>query len=292
MKTLRENLLLQFSVVTFVILGIMIFFTARVMKESAANLVLEEATAESVSIVSHLLPGQLTPEDFQKPMSGDRYDVFNNFMQQYIVSNRVARIKLWSTGGQVIFSTDRSQVGQSFPIDEELRQALEGGIGREISIPQKVENEQERNLGTLIEVYAPIYKTNSKEVMGAYEVYLYFAPFAQFIAQHSRNLYTSMTVGGILLYLALFLIVRRGWHTILFQRREADTRLREVQGLNSLFRQNLVERDQTIESLRHLSTKIVPLENLNREELIVEYNSLKKEITHLAEEVSRPHLSE
>lgn len=253
-------------------------------------MVLEEATVEAVSTVSHLLPAQLTPEDFQKPMSGDRYDVFNNFMQQYVVSNRVARIKLWSPQGQVIFSTDRSQVGQSFPIEEELGEALEGGIGRDISVPQKAENERERVLGTLIEVYAPIYKPKSPEVMGAYEVYLYFAPFAQFITQHSRNLYIGMTTGGAFLYLALVFIVLSGWRTILRQRREVDTRLREVQGLNNLFRQNLAERGQVMEGLQQLSTKTVPLENLNREELITEYHSLKKEVERLAEEASRPNL--
>ncbi len=292
MKALRENLLLQFSIVAVISVALMLFFTGWWLRQTAEKLVLEEATAEVVSIVSHLLPSQLTTEDFQKPMSGDRYDAFNRFMQQYIVSDRVARIKLWNPQGQVIFSTDRSQVGQSFPIGEELSKALEGGIGREISVPQKAENEQERTLGTLIEVYAPIYNTNSHEVIGAYEVYLYFAPFAQFIAQHTRNLYISLTIGGILLYVALFLIVLSGWRTILRQRSEVDMRFREVQGLNNLFRQNLVERDRIMESLQHLSSKTVPAENLNHEELLAECNNLRKEVTRLAEEASRPHLPE
>lgn len=292
MKALRENMLLQFSVITFVILSIMIFFTAWWMMATMKDMILEEASSQAVDTVSRHISNQLVPDDFQQPMLGERYDAFNDYMQRYIVSDRIARIKLWGPQGQVIFSTDRSQVGRIFPIKEPLARALGGGIGRDISIPQAAENERERILGTLIEVYAPVYRQGSTEVVGVFETYQYFAPFAHSINQANRSLYTSMTIGGIALYLALFLIVRRGWHTILLQRREVDMRLREVTGLNNLFQRHLAERDHIIEALQDLSTKQIVAEALNKEALIAEYNSLKTEVRRLTEEASRSPLAD
>lgn len=289
MIAIRENLLLQFSIVSFVLIALVVSLAVWGRKASVEAIVLEEASTDVIEVATRHISHQLAPGDFLGPMVGERYDAFNDYVQRYVVSDRIASVKLWNPAGQLIYSNDRSQIGRTFPIEADLAKALRGSVSREISEPQKAESEGERHLGALIEIYIPVRRPGSDEVIGVYEVYQFFAPYARQIAQHISNALLTVGMGAVVLYLTLCLIVRRGWNTILAQRREVDMRLREVTGLNNLFRLQMAERDRILEALHQLSEKEISLEALDREGLRAEYDRLRADVHHLAaEEASRP----
>ena len=128
-------------------------------------------TQEAVGASSGRLLNAITREDLQTPMTSDRYDDFLEFMQQNIVSERTARIKLWATDGTVIFSSDRAGVGEKFPQKPNFLTALGGTNSIEIKMADDAENERERFLGTLMEVYTPIVFPGSTEPDGVLEIY-------------------------------------------------------------------------------------------------------------------------
>ncbi len=119
-------------------------------------------------------------EDLEKPMTGERYDEFHHFVENIITgkTERVARIKVWSKDGTVIYSDEASGVGETFPIQEHLREALAGGVSFEIEVPDGAENERNQFLGTLMEIYSPIIFDGSDEPQGAFEIYQYYQPTA------------------------------------------------------------------------------------------------------------------
>ena len=88
-------------------------------------------------------------------MIGARYDRFHEFVQRSIVYDMTAKVKLWAKNGPVIYSNDRAAVGERYPAKENLLKALSGENAIEIKIPIAPENERERCLGTLMEVYTP-----------------------------------------------------------------------------------------------------------------------------------------
>ena len=74
-------------------------------------------------------------------MTGERYDRFDDFVQQYIVSASTARIKLWAKDGTLIYSDDPERVGRIFPGHEGRQKALRREIAVEIMVPGGPEHE-------------------------------------------------------------------------------------------------------------------------------------------------------
>ncbi len=156
MRLLKENLLVQFSVVSFVMMVIIAVVLAITLSNAIRSYAVDALIDEAIADSSGTLLSAITPADLEIPMTGERYDRFHEFVQQSIISGRTARVKLWAKDGTIIYSNDPESVGEKFPDNENLLQALRGKNATSIKIPEDPENERERFLGTLIEVYTPI----------------------------------------------------------------------------------------------------------------------------------------
>lgn len=285
MKLLRENLLFHFSVASFIVMVVL----GVALSWGISQVVREQVLAEKVLTVADDLSGRiqrhLTSQDLAAPMTGNRYSAFQSWVEENIVSLHTARIKIWDRQGRVIYSNDPAQVGQVFPIKPELKRALEGGNAVEISVPAAAENERERFIGTLIEVYTPITFPQSNEVAGAFEIYEYYAPVAEFIAGIQRTAYLLVAGGLVLLYISLFFIVRRGWDTINRQQGELQVRLREIGGLNNLMRTYLDRDRDIIQGIKDLGRHLeAQPEALSGADLVSSYLNLSTTIQRLAAE--------
>ena len=218
MRHLRENLLVQFSVVSFVAMAVIAVVLAIVLSNKIRSDAINDLVDEAVGSASGRLLSTITPADLEVPMTGARYDRFHEFVQQSIVSERTARVKIWAKDGTVIYSNDPAGVGEKFPAKENLLKALDGDTATEIKIPKDVENARERYLGTLMEVYTPIIFPGTSEPQGAFEIYQYYEPTAQRINELRGWVFGSIGGGFLILYGALVSIVGRGWRTINRQR--------------------------------------------------------------------------
>lgn len=265
LQQLRENLLVQFSLVSLVAMAIIAVALSTLLAQSARNSVLQEAAEEAQHTLSLRVSSRLSPEDFQQPMKGERYARFDQFVQESVVSARTARIKLWNREGMLVYSTDPLQVGQRFPIEPDLQEALEGRVGQEISVPQAAENVRERGLGTLIEVYVPLYLGSTSQPAGALEIYQHYAPYAGHIRDQQRLIFLIVPGGFLLLYLSLVYLVGRGWFTITRQRRRLEQDDRELRGLNRLLQGHLSQRLHVIEEIQELSREMAKKEVIRQE---------------------------
>ena len=167
----------------------------------------DELTNEAVGASLPRLLTVITPEDLDTPMTGARYDKFHEFVQRSLVSDRTARIKLWAKNGTVIYSNDRGAVGERYPSKVNLLKALGGENAIEIKIPEDPENERERYLGTLMEVYTPLIFPGDTQPQGALEIYQYYEPTARRIDSLRRWTFGSIGVGFGVLYASLLLLV-------------------------------------------------------------------------------------
>lgn len=285
-QQLRENLLVQFSLVSLVAMAIIAVALSLLLAQSARNSVLQEAAEEAQHTLSLRVASRLSPEDFQQPMKGERYARFDQFVTESVVSARTARVKLWNREGVLIYSTDPVQVGERFPIKAELQAALNGGLGRELSVPQAAENVRERELGTLIEVYVPLYLGGAATPYGALEVYQHYAPYAGHIRDQQRLIFLIVPGGFLLLYLSLVGLVARGWRTITRQRRRLEQDDREVKGLNRLLQGHLAQKLSVLDEIRELSRKMAENEFCQHE-----CGEHLASVRRLAEEAAAPPTS-
>jgi hypothetical protein len=124
--------------------------------------------------------------------------------QQLLLADpHLVRIKVWNTRGQVIYSNDPAQIGQSFPIDTNLRTALAGQRAMDVSDLSEAENADERRAHrTLLEVYIPIRagSPTRTRVIGAYETYSDLGALNRRLDQARLTVWGSVGVGFVLLY--------------------------------------------------------------------------------------------
>lgn len=214
MKRLSNNLLIRFSVISFVTMFAIGTVLSIVLTNNIRSKALEALTNEAVGASSGRLLNAITPEDLKTPMTGERYDEFHRFVQQSIVSDRTARVKLWGTDGTVIYSNDPAGVGERFPEKPNFLMALQGKNSIEIKIADDAENARERFLGTLMEVYTPIVFPGASQPYGVLEIYQYYGPTAAWISDAQRSVIGIVGAGFLILYGGLVSTVWGGWRTI------------------------------------------------------------------------------
>ena len=285
MKGLKEGFFWQFALVSLAVMGLLALLLSLSLGRSIQAMFLEEAVSDALETPPRLLR-QLTPEDLTRPMTGERYESFNRFVRDNIVSQNTARVKIWNRQGMVIYSEDPTQIGQVFPIDEHLALALDGQVGKEISVPSGAESARERYLGTLIEVYTPLVFPATGQIAGSFEIYRYYAPYAETIAQLQRQVYILVLGGLGLLYLSLVYVVARGANTISRQRSRLENSLQEILGLNKLLQGHLARYQQVAQGLEELRQEMA--QNPPSQLVLEAYQSLTSRLQELARLAESP----
>jgi len=142
---------------------------------------------------------------------------------------KVVRFKLWDTGGRIIYSSDRTQLGQSYPVEGELAAALAGELQASISKLDDPDNLPERERWPqLLEVYVPIRTGTPPRVSAVAEFYHSTENLDRDIRtaqQRSWLLVAAATAG---LYLLLRRMVHRASDTIVDQQRDLRRQLQQL----------------------------------------------------------------
>jgi signal transduction histidine kinase len=108
-----------------------------------------------------VLAGQGIVEPAIRPglVSGDAVAVaaVDRAVNERVLGERVARVKLWDAGGRVVYSDEPRLIGSRFALDTSKREVLRTGETRaELSSLTGPENRFEQGLGDLVEVYLPV----------------------------------------------------------------------------------------------------------------------------------------
>jgi diguanylate cyclase (GGDEF)-like protein len=125
----------------------------------------------------------------------------------------VARIQIWNEQRTIVYSTDKRLIGRGSGAQPsaELSQALQGGTASAVISGSSDVERQNRALvhrfGDLLEVYTPIRARGTRAPVGAFELYIPYAPVAAAIAHDTHRLYAVLLIGLTVLYAVLFRLV-------------------------------------------------------------------------------------
>jgi signal transduction histidine kinase/CheY-like chemotaxis protein len=235
---------------------------------------LQQEAENVIQQVSTFLNKRLKSTDFQGPFDPARLEEIEGLVRENILSPHIVRIKIWNRDGQVIYSDKKELVGRRFPVEGELKEALNGKIAMEISDLKKEENVSERGLySRLMEIYVPLRTIDSPQVAGAYEIYHELSVLEPHIAEMRLHVWSSIALGFFILYGSLFWIVRNASRELI-HRNDENTRLYgEVkQQLSERKRaEEEVQRNHdtqtTINSILRLSLENIPLEEILKHSL-------------------------
>jgi two-component system NarL family sensor kinase len=132
--------------------------------------------------------------------AGPEHDTLDAVVRQRVLGSWIVRVKIWDARGNIVYSDDRSLVGQRFPLPDDESAALRSGdTVAEVSDLNEAENVHERQFGKLLQVYRGVRTAEGTPLL--FETY---QPYSVISQTSSRMWLGSLPVllGGLaLLYL-------------------------------------------------------------------------------------------
>jgi HD-GYP domain-containing protein (c-di-GMP phosphodiesterase class II) len=257
MPRLKLSLLRQFSLISFLLLGAIAVLLAWGIQQQLEQNALRQAADSAADQVTLILDKNLSQADLSKPLDPARFAQIDTLVRQNIISAHIVRVKIWGLGGLLLYSDEKDLVGQRFPVDGELNEALDGTIAMDMSSLGKRENIGERGLFTrLMEVYIPLRPTGSTQIVGAYEAYQNTDVLQPRIDEMHRFVWGSIALGFMILYGSLFTIVRKASGDLV-RRNEENARLYEET------KQRLVERKEAQEQVQRQLDRLAALRSID-----------------------------
>ncbi len=117
-----------------------------------------------------------------------------------VLGDRIVRVKVWSSAGQILYSDEARLVGAHYPLGEDERRTLAaGGTNAEVSDLVKPENRFERPWGKLLEVYRRLDAPGGQPVL--FETYLPYDQVDSLVRDLTVSLAPALIGGLVLLYL-------------------------------------------------------------------------------------------
>lgn len=166
---------------------------------------IEAEKTKTVAYVLNRTTGFVHSEDFGVMDTKRQQQIFNNFWKS-IQSPELIRIKIWDKNFTVIWSNLSELIGQRFPENHEVGEALDGEVEFEIE-KQKREHISERQYEELSETYIPFANTDG-EVVGVFEVYQPIVKLNQEIKNNFWKIAVPTVFAAIGGYLILVLTLR------------------------------------------------------------------------------------
>ena len=152
--------------------------------------------------VATLATGEwLTPDDTE---------TLDRILRSTSLGDRIVALKIWSPTGVVLYSPDRQLVGQSFPVDEGLAEALSGQVSAEMSQLDRAENVVEaQEFDHLLEMYVPVRERGTDRIIAVAEFYQLPTEIDSEVDSARLGAWVVVGIAVIASYLLLYGIVRQ-----------------------------------------------------------------------------------
>lgn len=171
--------------------------------------------------------GELQPYQIEK---------LSTLLQNTPMGQQIVAFKVWDTRGKLLYSTDLSTIGKSYPMHEGLLRARLGEVVSEVS---PLEEEENVSLGEthdrLLETYSPVWLSGTNQVIAVAEFYQLTDGLDREISTLRPQSWLVVGLSILLIYLLLSGFVRRASDTITQQRGELGLKVRQ---LTELLEQN------------------------------------------------------
>ncbi|MEQ1535720.1 MAG: ATP-binding protein [Burkholderiaceae bacterium] len=242
----RLSLSKQFLMVSFPVILIGSLAVGWWIGNQVKASVMQRMGSVAAVFVDSFIAPQMQVLSKQTELSAEQIADLNKDIKESMLGQKIVSLKIWNRQGRVLFSTDPTVIGKTLNIEKSLVAAFDGKISSEVDIRTTAEQLQHgQPMPRLIETYTPIRENRSGRVIAAAE--LYQQPEEIDRLANAAQLNSWKWVGSImsLMYLCLFVIVRRGSKTIETQRAELNKKIGELTSLNE---QNIQLQERIIKA--------------------------------------------
>jgi len=246
--------LVRFGVIALVPVLVLGVVLARALNSDVQQRFLDTARSSATILSQVGIQPLFTEDEITFGLTPDAVTQIDAKLQGAAVSTQVDRLKVWNRHGTIVYSDNHSLIGKTFPIDDDLGNALHGQSSASITTGQDSENAGDTLSGPLIQVYVPLTFKGDDVASGAFELYLPYAPVQAAIDSESRQLYLLLAAGLTLFYLSMFPVVLIA---IRWQRQAEAT---AMANLATLERLNKLKSDFLVRISHQFRTAMVGIE--------------------------------
>lgn len=155
--------------------------------------------------------------------------LLNTAMGQQIVA-----FKVWDTKGKLLYSTDSSIMGKTYPMHEGLLRARIGFVNSEISFLDQEENAPlAEKYDKLLETYSPVWLSGTNKIIAVAEFYQLTDELDQEIGSLKTKSWFVVGLIILIMYLLLSIFVDRASDTISRQQNELGVKVAQLTQLLS-----------------------------------------------------------
>jgi response regulator RpfG family c-di-GMP phosphodiesterase len=204
-----RNVIVQYSTVMLLLVVAVTVAGGVALADRARDLLVETRVELYPELVSHETMDHPSLYAFLEEGEPQRNlpDEVRPLVDHFEKISDASRIKIWDRDLTVLWSDDPDAVGKRFPDNHAVRGALEGEVRYELGQPEEAENVTEQQLGTVLELYVPVWREGRP--VGVLEFYTRDEALAREIEHQTRLTWGSMAVAAAVLYGLLFLIFYR-----------------------------------------------------------------------------------
>ena len=192
-----------------VVASVLVLGAAFVTADDAAHRVTEAAGIEAARSAETTVRASVDPLLAEATMGdpdGSSGRDIDALLERLVQPGGIARIKLWSPGGTILFSDLSTLRGRAFDVDDDLKEALDGETASQLHLGGSgaEENEFDGDLpNDYLEIYLPVRASNGT-VIGAYEIYEDATSIVELIEATRRDVFIVAGLAATVLLLMLW----------------------------------------------------------------------------------------
>ncbi len=221
---IRNNVLLQYSVATFLVTLVVSLALALLLAGNVTNYYLRSHVETFPQIVALAFQEDPTTAAwFDAKVPGNPPPALQARLDRLLHLGKIFRLKVWLADGTILWSDEPTLVGKKLESDEMIESLATGKPVYELGSAEASENIAEQGHGNVLQVYTPILQ--SGRVVGVIELYEDNQDLFQQITLNTRDVWGLVLAFGLLLYAVLFVVFYRSYRN----QRQAHLELEKTQ---------------------------------------------------------------
>ena len=219
----------QFLVLSFLIMGLGMVVIGLFLNQQITQGVMSQTAAVTALYVDSFISPHLQNNG---AMLETQLSDLDNLLENTPLGQEIVAFKIWSPDGEILYSPNKNLIGMTYPVEADLKAALDGAVVSELSFLNKPEHEYERQYwDSLIESYAPIRMDNNGEIFAVSEFYQLPDSLAAATQGARMRSWGVVIIATITMYALQAGLVQRASRTIEVQRRELAEKVDQLSEL-------------------------------------------------------------
>jgi len=168
-----------FAVVTLIVVAFTGFALSRYLAQAIKDGEIDDAVDEVRQHVTEPIRGQLVGEELLAPMTGAQYEQFDAFIQEDIIPTGRSGLRVWSSDGVLLYSSDTST--PESPAGDELETASGGRSASRVE-------DGGTAFGAIFHVFTPLSLGDPADIQVVLEVEQSYLPVHDRIKRAAKNI--------------------------------------------------------------------------------------------------------